>query len=162
MMDRLRLAFPWGIESGVRSILLTLASGFGLIITWYGVSGRGVFQDQIPWLSAGIVILMVSLFGQGTLIVRGRRALGERRSQLLADSLASVEIAPRAMTGGSLDTRSFAISDIERVVVVDGLNLFHRAGCPMLSGRATTTLTRHAARAAGLDPCGICSEGRTS
>jgi hypothetical protein len=173
--ERLRSYFPWGIDSGIRSSLLTLACGIGLIVTWYGVSGEGVFQDQIPWLSAGIVILMVSLYGQATLILRGRRAIGERRGRLICDSLLTLE--PVLATGGASRTLSTStapttststVADIERVVIVDGLTLFHAPDCPMITGRDVRVVTKHAAGTAGLEPCGIClhsppvTNGRTS
>jgi len=42
---------------------------------------------------------------------------------------------------------------------VDGLGLYHRAGCRALEGRAASPRSRAAALAAGARPCGLCEPG---
>jgi hypothetical protein len=150
--------FPWGAESGVRSTLLTAACGVGLVLTWLGVSNRAVFENQIPWLSAGIVILMVSMYAHASLIIRARRVMGVRRARMIGDALLDLYVlnhGAEVMNGsprGSVDN----IDEIERVVIVEGRSMFHSTGCPMTSGRSITSIARRTAEGQGSEACEIC------
>jgi hypothetical protein len=154
--DQLHKAIPWGVESGVRSLVATGLCGVGLIAVWWGVAGEGVFARQVGWLSAGIAILMVSLYAHVSSITVGRRAVGKRRAELLDNAL--VDVLPLMSGRQPRPPRvGTAVCDSE-VALVEGLTLIHAPGCPMTAGRRLVKMTDIEAAARGLNTCGICSQ----
>jgi hypothetical protein len=143
--------FPWGVAAAVRLVLLVLVCGVGLVVVWFGVSGRGVFDTQVGWMTAGVVVLMVELYALASLVVRGRRAVGDRRSRLISDAVA--DVLPRLAVAGPTE-----VADGD-VVVVAGLDLFHRAECPMVAERRVERVSESEAARRGLRCCGICAGG---
>jgi hypothetical protein len=122
------------------------------VIDWYGVAGKGVFDDQVGWLTAGVAILLVTLYSLSSLVIRGRRAVGERRSRLIADEIG--DILPRL--SASSQNRE-AVLEGDDVAVVAGLSLYHLPDCPMVVGRGYRRLPVGSAVQQGIEPCGICS-----
>ena len=143
--------FPWGPAAAVRLVGLALACGIGLVVVWFAVSGRGLFDTQVGWLGAGVVVLIVELYALASLVVRGRRAVGERRLSLISDAVA--EVLPRLAAAGP------AVAVDGGVVVVAGLDLLHRPDCPMVSGRRVERVSASEAAGSGFGRCGICSSG---
>lgn len=150
----LRRRFPWGPADGARSLVLATACGIGLIVVWYQVAGRGVFGDQIGWMTAGAVILLVALYALASLIVRGRRAVGERLALMIPDPVG--HLGARSQPAAQL--RKQAGPDGSEVAVVDGRDLYHRPDCPMLQGRNHVMLSATSALAQGIQPCALCDE----
>ena len=66
-------------------------------------------------------------------------------------------LGPWLGTAAGTDPSS-VVAPAGEVWVVDGLTLYHRAGCRALEGRAATPRSR-AALAAGARPCGLCEPG---
>jgi hypothetical protein len=161
VVERLNRAFPWGVESGVRWAVLTLGCGVGLVGVWWEIAGRGVFSTQVGWLTAGIAVLMLTLYAHASLVIRGRRAVGERRAGLIDDGLASLVPLMVGETAG-IDEFASGGMPVTDVVVVEGVGMFHVAGCQMTAGRAVSVLPRGTAIAGGLDPCGICALATSS
>ncbi len=153
-MNGLERFFPWGPAAAVRLMSLALACGAGLIVVWFGVSGRGVFGTQVGWVAAGVVVLVVQLYALASLVVRGRRAVGSRRLGLISDAIA--EVLPRLAAVGPTE-----LSGGEVVVVVAGLDLSHRPGCPMVADRRVERLSVPEAAGRGLGRCGICAGNGT-
>jgi hypothetical protein len=156
--DRLLKAFPWGIESGIRSTMLTLGCAIGLIIIWFGVHGHPVFDHQLPWLAAGIVILLFSMYSHVSLIIRARRAIGERRARLFSDALVGRDpiLGGPDLTPDILASFASEAAGADRVLVGGGLGMYHSPNCPMASGRSLTLVAPSEARSRGLEACGIC------
>jgi hypothetical protein len=153
--DRWSRAFPWGVEAGVRSAVLTLGCGIGLIVVWWGAADRGVFSAQVGWLTAGVAVLMVSLYGHASLVIRARRAIGERRAALISDAV--VTLLPNLPAKPVPESAAGNGSAQSGVIVVTGFNLFHEPGCAMAAGRDTEELSKSQALSAGLSACGICA-----
>lgn len=155
--ERFQRVFPWGVEAGVRSVVMTVGCGVGLIVVWWGVAGRGVLADQVGWLTAGIAVLVVSLYALASVVIRGRRAVGERRARLISDGLLDLVplLADRPEALDDFASAGVAVSD---VVILVGVGLFHQAGCPMVAGRDVNVMSRSEAVAGGLEACGICGQ----
>jgi hypothetical protein len=149
---QLERVFPWGVEAGVRTVVLTAGCGLGLGAAWWEVAGQGVFSRQIGWLTAGVMLLMVSLYALTSLVVRGRRAIGVRRSELLNDGILGV----LATLSISAPTLVRVEPDRTDVLVAKGLGLFHRPECPMVASREIERMSRLDAETDGLARCGIC------
>jgi hypothetical protein len=152
--DRLERLFPWGLDIGVSSMLWTVASGIGLIVSWAQVADQGVFSRQVGWLAVGVLMLMVSLYGHAALVTRARRRIGARRASLISESIA--DLLPRLVERGSSDSELPRRDADSAVQVVDGLELFHIPGCAMTSGRTVTRWSKAEAVRAGFESCGIC------
>jgi hypothetical protein len=153
--DRRPPMIPWGTEALARWAVWTVGCGVGLIVVWWEVAGRGVFSAQVGWLSAGIGALMVSLYGHMSLVVRGRRAVGERRSSLISDGV--IELLPAFESVAVRERSEHSKQSIHTVVVVvNGSALYHDPSCPMTTGREVSAMMRAESVAVGLDGCGIC------
>jgi len=118
------------------------------------VGDRGVFSTQVGWLTAGIAILMVSLYCHVSLVIRGRRAIGERRAAMVSDGLA--DLVPSLVGQPATEMPAEDGQAVSGVVVVEGLDLFHEPGCAMTAGRDVMVISRGEAVAQGLNGCGIC------
>ncbi len=64
-------------------------------------------------------------------------------------------VVPRSVAGASTSSDSSPDRTSDEVWVVEGLSLYHRAGCRALEGRAAAGRER-AMLTAGLRPCGLC------
>jgi hypothetical protein len=124
---------------------LTALTGLVLIISWYDVSGKTIFDDQKPGIDIAIAALVVSCALDALFVLAGRRAVGLRRAQLLA----SIPV-PRKRTGAVAPA-------LAGLVAGDGLTRYHRTSCQFVEGRGwpTTSLAEH--QAAGRTPCGVCA-----
>jgi hypothetical protein len=158
LADWLTSVSPWGRDSGIRWVLLTPACAVAMFVAWFGVSGRGILPTQIGWLTAGIVTLMVALYVQASLVIRGRRAVGERRYRLISDAVLDIEagVVPHGLAHGRDRAAAPRQTEPARVLTVAGLNLYHRPECPMVDGRHGTLLLKSVADDRGMQPCGIC------
>jgi hypothetical protein len=124
---------------------LTAVTGIALIIAWYSVSGKTIFNDQKPGIDIAIVVLVVSCAVDALFILAGRRAVGMRREHLIH----SIPV-PRKGNIAPAPTRA-------GLVAGDGLTRFHRASCQFVEGRdwPTASLAEH--QAAGRTACGVCA-----
>jgi hypothetical protein len=128
--------------------VLTAVTGLALIIAWYSVSGKSVFDDQKTGIDIAIAVLIISCALDALFILAGRRAVGARREQLLA----SVPVIPRRR-----GTANASASDLAGLVAGDGLTRYHRASCQFADGRdwPTASLAEH--QAASRTACGVCA-----
>jgi hypothetical protein len=120
-----------------------------LLVSWWGASASAEQSRQVFWIDIGVVGVIVAGVGIAAWLLTGRRAIGERRVALLPTRAATPSAAVRPASAGK-----------EELVSAPGLTRYHRAGCPMVVGKATRTATDAGHRAAGLEPCGICRPGQ--
>jgi hypothetical protein len=159
---RFDAVFPWGPQAGLKAAGWTGACLVGLLVAWYEIAGKGVFNDQVGWLSLAIGAVVVELYALSALILRGRRALGERRATLIGDEIAGLlGRAVRPAAAASVAPNGSA-AGAGQVVVVPGSTLFHRADCPMTAGREGRPLGLADAVRSGATPCGVCGGGLPS
>jgi hypothetical protein len=149
--DALRPWLGW-ILIGIAALLMLLG--------YFGVSREAIPAKQIPYLVSGgiggVFFAVLGAYFLGTQEMRndsGRLDRLERMVEELHGALLSRPDAPErpdtGATNGSLDAP-------RRVVIVDRGELFHRAGCSMVTGKDVTEVTAAAARKRGLRPCPAC------
>jgi hypothetical protein len=125
-------------------------SGVVFIASWYIVSGRARWNDQIPAMGLAIFTVIVANAASTGLLLAGRRSIGLRRVELLGQAAEVVERAPVWLPQDSATRAPAAL------VGGDGLKRYHRADCTMSAGRQWQVATRLEHETAGRTPCGLC------
>ena len=151
----------WSAEDLLRWALVTGLGGIVIAVSWYVCAGDASFNRQIGPLDAAVAGAVVSGLGNAVWLLRGRRALGERRRALLADPLVAIDTGDpgavrRVSTPAGTGTVSPVTSEAELLVAGEGLLRFHRPDCILASGRAWTSATREQHEDTGRLPCGVC------
>ena len=141
-----------------------------MLLGYFGVSREAIPAKQIPYLvSGGIGGIFLAVLGAlflGTQELRndsGRLDRLERMVEELHQALLRrpdapdlTHLAPEATSTNG--TRPSA----RRVTVVEGGEMFHRAGCEVVEGKDGEDLTPAAARKRGLRPCPMCAPVRAA
>ena len=138
---------PWLPSMMLFWQVLTAVMGIALIIAWYSVSGKSVFDDQKPGIDIAILVLIISCALDGMFILAGRRAVGARREHLLS----SVPVIPRRRGATS------SAPALAGLVAGDGLTRYHRTSCQLVEGRDWPIASLAAHQAAGRTACGVCA-----
>jgi hypothetical protein len=145
----------WGAEDLIRWVLGVGAGGIVIVVAWYVCSGDATLNRQIGPLDAAVAGLVFAGLGNVMWLLRGRRALGERRRALLPD------LVPRdGAIGHSADAHvgGAGSAGVEGDLLVggEGMMRFHRPDCPLAVGRSWAVVTRQLHEEAGRLPCGVC------
>lgn len=130
-------------------VLLVLTAVLGLVAiigAWFGASGATTLARQAVWLEAAMGGFAVAGVGMCLWIMRGRRAIGERRAALV--SLAPEqddpsEPAPVRRTGD--------MTAPLHLVRAEGMRRVHSPDCPLVAGKAVWP-----ADLGDGDPCTVC------
>jgi hypothetical protein len=151
----------WSAEDLIRLVLAVGTGGIVLVVSWYVCSGDASFNLQFGPLDVAVAGLVVAGLGNVMWLLRGRRAVGERRRALLPDPviaavIGSVGETRRRLTGSGVDEIRSAGVEQELLVAGEGLVRFHRSGCALAAGRTWTISTRQEHEDAGRLPCGVC------
>ena len=134
-----------------------------IVVSWYVCAGDVTFSQQVGPIDAAVAGLLVAGLGNATWLLRGRRALGERRRALLPDVVAPAHRVSTPHVGWSdpaATTRGDSASTNANEVFLagQGMERFHRPVCALAEGRSG--LDHHGPRqehlAAGQKPCGVC------
>jgi hypothetical protein len=142
----------WAAEDFIRLVLALGVGGIVVGVAWYICSGDASFNQQIGPLDAAVGGLIFAGGGNVMWLLRGRRALGERRRALMPDPEAAILVVVpdrQVSTAGLADPSDLLLAG-------DGLVRFHRATCPLASGRSWTPMTRGEHEGLGRQPCGVC------
>jgi hypothetical protein len=152
----------WGPDDLLRWAFAILVAAIVIGVAWYVAAGELSLNQQIGPMDGAVAGVVVSGFGNATWLLRGRRAVGERRRALLPDPVAQVQRA-RMSRGRSpapvVDVRSAAtpVVEVERFLAGPDMERYHLSACALAAGRAGwTTMTRQEHTAAGRKPCGVC------
>ena len=129
----------WAVSVAVGAVLCA--------ISWWGASGEARFDDQVGWATLALTGLLVASAAQVGWLLRGRRAVGDRRSRLIV-----------ATTAGSIEFEAIAVPRPTAPLVVCGpaQRRYHRPGCPLAAGRNWPAADRASLEPAGKAPCGVC------
>jgi len=121
----------------------------GIAVAWWGASGTTDQLVQIPWVNLGVVGVIVLGLGNCSWLLAGRRAVGERRRQLLEGLSAAPSVVPRAEPPARNGTGP-------RPVWAPGMAHYHRADCQLALGKAAVAATVATHERRGRVPCGMC------
>jgi hypothetical protein len=137
---------PWLSSMMLFWQALTAVTAIALIVAWYSVSGKSVFDDQKPGIDIAIAALILSCALDAMFILAGRRAVGLRREQLIS----SIPVPRRRVA-------ATAAPVVDGLVAGAGLTRYHRVACQFADGRnwPTASLAEH--QAAGRTACGVCA-----
>lgn len=129
---------------------VAVAYAVGLVICavgWHQASGQDNLGDQVVPLNLALAGGLIAGAGNVWWVLKGRRAIGGRRRQLLTDA----QLPARRQ----VVTRT-ATAPADLVVTGEGLRHFHRGDCPMVRDRGWVEVARADGEQTGRRPCGIC------
>lgn len=146
-MTPARARWPWTDADVLRLCVASAVGLIAIVATWYWISGSANTGTQALWLNIGVAGVVISALGNGVWLLRGRRAVGERRAELV--SLQAVEtpaeLAPDPARSSASSTTTLGL------VRAVGMTHVHVEECPLVAGKAV----QPAALGEG-DPCGVC------
>ncbi|MDI3388837.1 hypothetical protein QIS99_21960 [Streptomyces sp. B-S-A8] len=123
-----------------------LAAGAVLcVLGWYGVSGERFAERQVPYLASCTLPGSALIVAGAVLLVGGRNALATARVEELYELLVAAD-------PGAPEATAPAPRSTERVLVPGG-TLYHRADCPLVTGKPEAV---PADPRPGLTPCPLC------
>ncbi len=149
----------WGSDDLLRWAFTIFAGAVVIGVAWYICAGDVSLNQQIGPTDVAVAGLLLSGLGNATWLLRGRRAVGERRRVLLPNPLAQVESSrvARVVTSTSAVQSTPSDAPTEVFLAGPGMELFHRPTCALAAGRSGwTTMTRQEHLAGGRKPCGVC------
>ena len=141
-----RVMPPWRLADMLLLYVFTAIGFTILLVAWWGVSGTARLSHQVPWVSlagAGVIVLGT---GNSFWLLIGRRAVADRRRQLLTAFEAAAPLPEGAQPNGSGPQPVWSA----------GMQHYHRASCQLVQGKATSSDSLAAHRGAGRRPCGMC------
>ena len=149
---------PWGADDLVRWLVLVGAGAVVVAVSWYLAAGDSSLNQQIGPTDAAIGgVVLAGLSNVGWLL-RGRRAIGERRRRLLPEMAVPEQVRVIGRSTPSEEPLHAAVGTPEAIYLGgEGLERFHRHDCPLAVGRSEwMAATRQAHEQAGRRPCGMC------
>lgn len=146
--DRQRLA--WG-DGDIVMVSIVALVGLGAIMgAMLGASRATTPAGQATWLSMAAAGFAFSALGMCLWLLRGRRAVGERRVALI--SLEADHEQPAAQVGRWNGTHPQNSTTPKSLVRVVGMERVHRCDCPLVAGKPAEP-----ASLADGEPCGVCA-----
>ncbi|MFD3314172.1 hypothetical protein [Streptomyces sp. NPDC058694] len=132
-----------------------LAAGAVLcVLGWYGISGERFAERQLPYLASCTVPGAALIIAGAVLLTHGRNALAAARVEELYGLLVAADPADADESGQAAAAPVAVSGDL---LMVPGGTLWHRADCPLVSGKAEALPVDSRVLAGGdLDPCPIC------
>ncbi len=147
--------------------ILVAAGALLMLLGYFGVSREALPGKQIPYLVSGgiggVFLAVLGAYFLGTQALREDSGRLDRLEQMVEELHQALLRRPDAPARVSDDATAAngAQAPARRVVVVEGGGMFHRAACPMVTGKDTSELTPAAARKRGLAPCPACTPAVT-
>jgi hypothetical protein len=139
---------PWRAGELVRVGVVSTAGLIGVAVAWYGASGQADWPDTLPWASLGAGALTVALLGLVAWLMAALRRVRSLRREVMPWLEAAVSTRSISSPASTAPGAEF--------VSVAGMTRFHQPGCPLVLGKPVRPLTIEEARAAALEPCGVC------
>jgi len=133
-------------DTDVVMVAVTTVLGFsGIAGAWFGADGASSLAQQAMWLNVAVAAFAVSGVGLCLWLMRGRRAVGERRAGLV--SLDPVDDEPpaapaRVRRGGTGELT---------LVRATGMRRVHDPSCPLVEGKHVEPATLGDG-----EPCAVC------
>lgn len=151
-------SLPWDANDLVGVIGANALAAVALVVAWFGVSGSAVLPDAVNYTIVGIAGVVLQGCGNIVWLMRGRRVIGQRRVQTIAQLELLVgldaDAAPSAAPAGSA-TRGQPRTGAD-LVTVPGTSRFHREDCQLVTGKDVVPARLADHLAAGRQACGVC------
>lgn len=127
---------------------MTLATSFVLLVGgWFSTSGTGQYDEQVVGLAVAVGAVILAAGSGVSLVLKGRRAVGQRRLVLLGESPVRDEVAKADV--------ATEVGVVALVASSDRLR-YHRADCVMARGRDYPAASGAQHESQGRLPCGVC------
>ncbi|MFD7818194.1 hypothetical protein ACFV6E_35590 [Streptomyces sp. NPDC059785] len=124
------------------------------VLGWYGVSGERFAERQVPYLASCTVPGAALIVAGAVLLAQGRGAAAAARAEELYGLLVA---AGPAGSGEAEPPVTAAVAVSAELAMVPGGTLWHRADCPLVSGKPEAVPVDSGVLAGGeLRPCPIC------
>lgn len=132
-----------------------LAAGAVLcVVGWYGISGERYAGRQLPYLASCTVPGAALIVAGSVLLTHGRNALATARVEELYGLLVASESAD---ADESRQAAALPLAVSGDLLMVPGGTLWHRADCPLVSGKVEAVPVDAKLLTSGeLGPCPIC------
>ena len=168
-----RLLWRW-VGHAIRPYVGWILIGLGalvMLLGYFGVSREALPAKQIPYLVSGgiggVFLAVLGAYFLGTQEMRNDSGRLDRLERMVEELHAALLRRPDAPAVPDADATAAATSNgtdapARRVVHVEDGELFHRADCPMVTGKDGQELTPAAARKRGLRPCPACTPAPAS
>jgi hypothetical protein len=149
---------PWALGD---MLALSICTAVGMLLigaAWDRTNGLVAVRDQVPWLNVGISGVVIIAAGNTVWFLRGRRAVGQRRSRILpiADMRARVCGACAEASLLASQQPDKAAAPGSDLVAARTMTHYHRPDCAFAVGKAVRAANRSTHERAGRRPCGIC------
>jgi hypothetical protein len=118
---------------------------------WYLAAGETNYNRQLGPANLAVAGLIVAEAANVWWFVRGRRAVGERRRQLLGEP-----IDRPGTTAGTVSAHAAPVPGTMVTVAGEGMRHYHRPECPLAAGRDWPQLSVEESLTDGRTPCGVC------
>jgi len=132
-----------------------LAAGAVLcVIGWYGISGERYAERQLPYMASCSVPGAALIIAGSVLLTHGRNALAAARVEELYGLLVAAESAD---ADESRQAAALPLAVSGDLLMVPGGTLWHRADCPLVSGKVEAVpVDAKLLQSGELGPCPIC------
>ena len=136
------------------SLRLLVVAGIGaMVVGWAQASNTVQVSAQVDWAPvglAGAAVVAAALLGS---VLVARQAVAIRLGHL-APYIAEPAADPVRVTAAAVTVGAGAV---EPLVAAGSMARFHRASCPLTSGKPVRPESRQAHELAGRRPCGVCA-----
>jgi hypothetical protein len=139
-------ALSWALKVSVA------AGAAAIVVAWAGASGTVEVSEQIDWAPlglGGVTLMALGLLGS---VLVARRAVLLRLARLTPFVAESTE--PLQADRGASHGQAGGADDV--LVGAVRMARYHRAGCPLASGKTVEPAARAEHEQAGRRPCGVC------
>jgi hypothetical protein len=139
---------PWRDSEISTTAITVLVGAIAIVAASFSAKHATSLPQQTMWLDVAVAGFAVSATGLGLWLMRGRRAVGERRVSLVSLEPAVPEPAPVRPSPVKRSTRTAP----SLFVRVPGTRRLHDRACPLVAGKEVEP----AALDTG-EPCGVCT-----
>jgi hypothetical protein len=146
LSSRIERRQPLWLPSDVALLAaLNLVAGALLVASAWATTATDDLSVRVAWVNLGVLGLLVAGTGNALWLLAGRRAIGERRADLMDVPVIEGD-----------DTSVVLAQPSTRLVSVARASHFHRDDCALVRGKTVTAAARSRHERAGRTPCGIC------
>ena len=127
-----------------------------LVVGWYAVSGESDVARQMPYIASACIPGAALVVSGAVLIAAERWRDAAVRTDQKVDALYALFTEPTD-AGADADPEPSPVEVAnDRLVALDGTPCYHRAACPLVTGKAVHSVTAADVTDGHLEPCPVC------